>query len=506
MSSKTAKSEFTRLDGLRAAYLTRAEKHAGFTLPRICPPSNYDSNRDSLTHDYQSVGAQAVNHLVNRLMLTMFAPSRPFMRLGLDRVTLKQLLDKGVPADVIETTLAEGEQQAVAELDNRPVRPKLYELLATLTIVGDGLLHLPSDKEEDAAVFGIRDYVIQRTPAGRISTLIVREKVSAVDLTDEARAAYLSTPSRQLKDEDTVHVYHWVTRLDRNKLAETTWVEDTQLPENFTETYSDDACPWVATAWHLKRGQHYGTGHVEDYSGDFAALSALSEAQVKGAILASEFRWLVNPGGMTKPEDLEGSENGAALPGVEGDVTLVANSKPGDLQVVRTIGEDYIRRIGHGFLLNSAMTRDAERVTAEEIRLQAMELETGLGGVYTRLALGLQAPIGRWLLNSIDVDVGGTKLTMRIITGLDALSRNGDLAALRAALADIAGLQQLGPIAGELNLQAVIATIFIGHGIKSDRYLKTPAQKEAEQEQMLANQAAEAGATAAANNMEPPPQ
>lgn len=503
--SKTAKSEFTRLDGLRAAYLTRAEKHAGFTLPRICPPSNYDSNRDSLTHDFQSVGAQAVNHLVNRLMLTLFAPSRPFMRLTLDRKVLAQLTSNGVPIEQVEAALAEGEQQAVAELDNRPIRPKLYELLATLTIVGDGLLYLPRGKDDEAAVYNIRDYVLQRTPGGKISTLIVREKVAATDLTDDARAAYLAS-GKHLKDDDSVHLYHWVRRTSRTGYEETTWIEDVQLPEKFTQTHKEDECPWVSCAWHLKRGQHYGTSHVEDYSGDFAALSALSEAQVKGAILASEFRWLVNPGGMTKPEDLQDSENGAALPGVEGDITLVANSKPGDLQVVRTIGEDYIRRIGHGFLLNSAMTRDAERVTAEEIRAQAMELETGLGGVYTRLALGLQAPLGRWLLAAVDVKLGDTQIKMRIVTGLDALSRNGDLAALRAALADCAALQQLGPIASELNLQAIIATIFIGHGIKADKYLKTADQKAAEREQALADQAAVAGAESVARNPEPQPQ
>ena len=61
-------------------------------------------------------------------------------------------------------------------------------------------------------------------------------------------------------------------------------------------------------------------------------------------------------------EDLENSENGAALPGQEGDVSLVANSKPGDLAVVGNVVQDYIGRIGRGFLLGSATTRDAERV------------------------------------------------------------------------------------------------------------------------------------------------
>ena len=503
---RTAKSEFSRLDGLRSTYLSRAEKHSSFTLTRVCPPSTYDSNRDSLTHDFQSVGAQATNHLINRLMLAMFAPSRPFMRLSIQAKALAVLLTQGVPQAEIDASLAEGEQAATRELDNRPVRPKLYDLLASLVIVGDGLLHLPRDNPDDAAVYNIRDYVLKRTPGGKISYLLVREKVTAADLEDDARQQYMAV-NPKVKDDDVLCMYHEVKRVNANKLQEHTWIEDVKLDEKYSMSHTDADCEWVACAWHLKRGQHYGTGHVEDYSGDFAALSALSEAQVKGAILASEFRWLVNPGGMTKPEDLENSENGAALPGVEGDVTLVANSKPGDLQVVRLIGEDYIRRIGHGFLLNSAMTRDAERVTAEEIRAQAMELETGLGGVYTRLALGLQAPMARWLLNQIDVKIGGsTKIELRIITGLDALSRNGDLAALRGALADIGQLQQIGEAVNELNLREVITTIFVGHGVSPTKYLKSPQQKEAEQEQRNAQMAAQAGTEAAAASINQAPQ
>lgn len=505
MQQARAPAEFTRLDNLRTSYLNRAERYASLTLPRVCPPSNYDANRDSLNFDYQSVGAQATNHLVNRLMLTMFAPSRPFMRLALPTDQLVQLLAAGVPQEEVDAALAAGEQNAIRALDNMPIRPKLYDLLAQLVIVGDGLLYLPRNEPEEAASFGIRDYVIQRTPGGRIGKLIVREKVLALDLTTAARAKVAESKAG-LKDDDVVHVYHCVRKVDRDTYEETTWVDEVDLGEDFRETYSAEDCPWIAVAWNLKRGQHYGTGLVEDYSGDFTALSQMSEAQVKGAILSSEFRWLVNPNGITKPEDLEASENGAAIPGVEGDVVLVTNSKPGDLQVVRTIAEDYIRRIGHGFLLNSAMTRDAERVTAEEIRAQAMELETGLGGVYTRLSLSLQAPIARWLLHGVDIDLSQTKLQVRVVTGLDALSRNGDLAALRAALADCAALQQLGEVASELNLKAVITTIFLGHGIPADKYVKTPEQRQAEQAAQQEQQAREAGTQAAARNIENQPQ
>jgi hypothetical protein len=131
--------------------------------------------------------------------------------------------------------------------------------------------------------------------------------------------------------------------------------------------------------------------------------------------------------------------------------------------------------------MNSAVTRDAERVTTEEIRQQALELETSLGGVYSRLAGTLQLAVARWLLREVKIDVKNTRLKVRIVTGLDALSRNGDLAALRGALGDIAALQNVGPAANELNLAAVINAIFMGWGVRSRKFLKTPDQKAADQ-------------------------
>lgn len=498
MKNKTAASEFTRLDNKRKSYLDRCERYSGYTLTRVCPPINYDVNDDELNVDYQSVGAQLVNHLVNRLMLVMFAPSRPFIRLSLEAKALEELQAKtGVPKIEIEKMLAGGERRASKELDRRPARTKLFDILTNLVVVGDALTHrLPDD---DLEVFDIRDYVIRRTPGGRIAQLVVRESVVWADLDDAAKDRWLETKAEP--DEDKVlTMYRWVTRVDKDNLTESTWLEDVALGGKFDGAYTDADSPWGSFAWHLKRNQDYGTGHVEDYAGDFSALSSLSQAEIQGALLASEFRWLVNPAGQTKVSDLTDSENGAAIPGVDGDVVLVTNSKPNDLRVVNEVAQDYIRRLGQAFLLSSAMTRDAERVTAAEIRRDALELETGLGGVYTRLAGTLQMWIAQWLLRAADLDIKGTKLEVSIITGLDALSRNGDLDALRAALADIGQLQALGPAGNELVLNAVITTIFLGYGLDPSEYLKTPAQKQQEQEAQIQANAANAGATAQATN------
>lgn len=505
--NRTASSEFARLDGLRQGFINRCEKYARFTIPRLAPESGYDLNTTELAQDYQSVGAQGAYHLVNKLMLTLFSPSRPFFRVDLPFQEKQKLVSQlGIDESELEAAFGEGEQAAIKLMDTKPIRPKLFEALLNLIVTGNVAFHL--SKTGTARVFGIKNYVVRRTGTGELRDLIVREKLRFDELEDKVQEALLAGghKAKYAQQECDVELFHWIQRQIGGSYVETTWVDDHKLGEDFEGRYKTELeCPWRALTWNLADGDDYGTGHVEAYAGDFSALSALAEAQLNGAILASEFRWLVNPGGMTKPEDFEGSENGAVLPGVEGDVVLVTNSKQGDLQVTNMIINDYTRRIGQGFLLGSAVTRDAERVTAEEIRQQAAELETGLGGVYTRLAVDLQGFLARWLIAQTGVSLNGTKLEVRIITGLDAMSRNGDLNALRMALQDLAGLQNLGPALGELNLNAVVTSIFLGHGLTPRKYVKTPEQRQADQEAQqqaeMQQMAAEQGSRAAANQV-----
>lgn len=507
MQDKTAHGEFVRLDGLRRGFLNRCEKYAAFTHPRLMTEEGYAQATTELAHDWQSVGAQATNHLVNKLMLALFAPSRPFFRLEADAKWKAQAVQQGIDEALIDAALSKAERDAVRELDTRPLRPKLYQLLMNLVVMGNVLFYLPRKDKEEARVFGLKNFVCRRTGAGKIKEVIIRECLLFDELEPDVQAIFQGNKAARRYQPDTkVDYYRWLKRSVAGRITLTQWVDSHQLPEQYDGDWSEEQSPWRVLTWQLADKDDYGTGHVEDYAGDFAALSSLSQAQVEGAILASEFRWLVNPGGMTKPEDLQDSDNGAALPGVEGDVSLIANSKPGDLQVIQAVAADYIRRIGQGFLLGSAVTRNAERVTAEEIRQQATELETSLGGVYSRIAVDLQAPIADWLLLAIKFSLAGTQIKRSIVTGLDALSRAGDLDALRAALADLA---QIGVLPDDLRavikLDAVVSTIFAGHGIEARKYVKdanerqadAQAAQEAEQQQVAAAE----GARAAANQI-----
>jgi len=489
-----AAGRWAQLDGLRRGFITRCENYAAYTLPKICLPDNQNDNNRDVSQDFQAVGAQSTNNLANKLMLALFAPSRPFFRLDPSKAVKKQIAEAGADDTQITDALAEAEKSAIAALDKKAIRPKLYEAVKHLIVTGNVLI----DLSDLFRVIGIKKYAVRRSISGKLLEILIADKMVIDELDDDIKgmaALYLgANMDRQ------VTLYRWIVRDLNGDYKMTQWVDNYQLPKKFNGKWSEDNLPYRPLTWDLADGQHYGTGLVEDYENDFSGLSALSRAQVQGAILASEFRWLVNPAGMTRVEDFESTANGGALPGTEGDVTLIQSGKSGDLQITMQMAAEYVNRIARAFLLGSALTRDAERVTAEEIRMNAQELETSLGGAYSRIAVDFQLPMARWLLKEIDVPTGKDTFEPTIVTGLDALSRGGDLDELKLWLADVAAINNLPPAAiQELNLGALYKALATPRRIKVDAYLKTDEQKQAELQQAQQIQAQQARMQAGAN-------
>lgn len=491
-----AMARYKQLDGERRSFLTRCELYAHYTLPKLCVPNGYKQNSDELAHDFQAVGAQAVNHLANKIMLALFSPGNPFFRADPDDALVKKMKDLGVDDDALTTLLAAGEKKAIGELDRMALRPKLYEAVKNLIVTGNVLLCLEKD---NARVIGLKKYVVRRGLDGEVVELLVKDEVLFDEL-DPNVQAHVHTFTHYEQDRK-VCMYRWIKRLPSGDYVMDQWVDQFQLPKQFSGKWPEAHMPYRALTWDLSDDAHYGTGLVEDYKGDFAGLSALSKSQIMGAILASEFRWLVNPGGMTSVEDLMRSENGAAIPGNENDVSIVQSNKSGDLQVVGAVTAEYIKRIGMGFLLGTAATRNAERVTAEEIRMQANELETSLGGAYSRLAIDFQLPMAYWLLAKVGMNVRGTAVIPRIITGMEALSRNGDLDDLKQWLADAQAVGQVAEQLPVLKLSAILTALALPRRIDTTKFLETPeetaARNQAAQDQQTQAMAQQEGIKAA---------
>jgi len=160
-----------------------------------------------------------------------------------------------------------------------------------------------------------------------------------------------------------------------------------------------------------------------------------------------------------------------------------------DFRVSELVIGRITERLSYAFLLNSSVRRDAERVTAEEIRYMAQELESSLGGTYSLLSTDFQLPLVRLVLDRLSK---GGKLPElpeivkpQIVAGLEGLGRGYDLNRLQMLLQY---LQPFGPDAlmSEMNLSDYIDRLGASLGIDMLGLLKTPEQKQIEAQQRQA--------------------
>jgi hypothetical protein len=213
-------------------------------------------------------------------------------------------------------------------------------------------------------------------------------------------------------------------------------------------TYPVEGCPWVPVRFSRIDGSDYGRSYCEDYKGDLISLEAFSRALVEGGGALAKVLFLVNPMGMTNVKDLAETPNCGFAAGRVDDVSCLQPGKIMDLRAAAEIADKIERRLASVFLLNQSVQRAAERVTAEEIRLIAEDLETALGGVYSLLAEEFQLPYVRCKLLRLQKQRRMPPLPKNVVrptvtTGMEALGRSSDKAKLLEFAG--AGAQLLGP-------------------------------------------------------------
>ena len=196
---------------------------------------------------------------------------------------------------------------------------------------------------------------------------------------------------------------------------------------------------------------------------------------------------MVRPNGTTKAKNIAQAPNGAIITGDVNDVGTLQVQKAMDFRVSMETMRIISDRLSFAFLLNSSVQRNAERVTAEEVRYMAQELETALGGVYSILSQEFQMPLVKLILNNLQSQGKMPKLpkdTVKptIVTGMEALGRGQDLNKLAQFLQY---LQPLGieVLQSEMNISDYIDRLGASLGIDTNGLIKSDEQKQAEAEQ-----------------------
>ena len=474
--------QYSTMTTSRESFLKRAREASKLTIPTLIPESGHTYTSDYPT-PYQSIGARGVNNLASKMLMALLPPNSPFFRLIIDDFDLANLIgeDKRGP---VEEGLAKIERAALHEIEAEAMRVPIYEALKHLIVGGNALLHLPN--KGVMRVFHLDSYTVKRDVQGNILKIIVKETLSAKTLPVELQK-YVDTSA-----EDTYRTYDLFTCIKREAKRYEIFqeIQGNPIEESFGQ-YPLDQLPWIPLRFNRIDNEDYGRGFVEEYIGDLKSVEGLSQAIVEGSAAAAKVLFLVKPNGTTKLRTLAESPNGAIVAGDANDVSTLQLNKSTDFRVANEMLQYLTNRLQFAFLMNSSVERQAERVTAEEIRYKAQELEMALGGVYSVLSQELQVPLVKLLLARLTKQGKMPKFPKNtvkpeIVTGVEALGRGQDLNKLATFLQY---LQPLGQqiIAQEMNIGDYIDRLGASLGIDTSGLIKTSEEKQMEK-QMIEQQ------------------
>ena len=475
----------------RESYLNRARECAKLTIPTLLKDqgSNWATTFQT---PFQSIGARGVNHLASKLLLTLLPPNSPFFRLTIDDFDIEELVGSE-QRGAVEEGFAKIERSAMNEIETEAYRVPVFEALKHLITTGNCLLYLPEDG--GMRVFHLDRYICKRDPMGNHLYIITKESLDAKTVPENARVA-LGLPSPQeLSPESPDKPYELFTYVcNKGKY----WhihqeIGTTVIPESYGK-FPIDKNPFIALRFSRVDGESYGRGLVEEYLGDLKSLEALSQAIVEGSAAASKVLFLVRPNGTTRIKTIADAPSGAIVQGDSNDVSTLQVEKFNDFKISQDMARDIQERLAAAFLLNSSVQRNAERVTAEEIRFMAQELESTLGGVYSVLSQEFQLPLINILLGKMVKQKKMPKFPKesvkpQIVTGMEALGRGQDLNKLSQFLEY---LTPLGPevLSQKLNIDDYMDRLGASLGIDTGGLIKTDEQIQ--QEQAEAQQAQQA--------------
>lgn len=511
----TAKERFESGMSQAQAILDVARECAALTDPPVLPPLGQVST-DSLPESYQSIGPYGVLSMVGRMLSELYPPGFPWFQLVLKpEVQYSPDLD---PKEILEMNrlLMLVELQVQATLETSGLRPndnsapsgflsQKVKSLRQLVVTGDTLERLEDDFR--IRVYRRDQYTTKRDSRGDVMEHITQESVDPFSLSKEdfAKTGLDREKLQQVSAKDRQQPLH--TSVDWQPWTKT-WVIEQWINGNKINEMEESVSPYFATPFRLAADEDYGRGHVELNIGNVRSVNTLEKRNLDILGIISKVVPVIDHGSPTRPHDLT-LETGVPIRGRvrDGQVQDVAFLAHGNIAEHRSLTDGINRKtqeLAKAFLVESASTRDAERVTKYERQRNAMELNSAIGGVYPSISDHQHLPMLRRALHVMKNKklLPSKKLTediydIRSLTGLSAIvseQRAGNL----LELAQVG--QALGPEAlRRIDVGVLMETYMTYRNMYEPGLRKTDEQLAAEDEQALLRQAQEAAVEAGAD-------
>ena len=478
-----ARERYNQLSNARQMFLDKAVECSELTLPYLIDDDiSSRPNHKSLKVPWQSVGAKCVVTLAAKLMLAVLPPQTSFFKLQVRDDKLGEELDPKIRSE-LDLSFSKMERMIMDYIAASNDRVAVHQALKHLIVGGNALIFMGKD---GIKTFPLTRYVINRDGDGNVLEIVTKELISRKVLDIELPEPKPNTgidESSTTNDDVTIYTY---VKLDKSS-GRWVWHQeafDKIIPDT-RSTAPKNASPWLPLRFNTVDGEDYGRGRVEEFLGDLKSLDGLSQSLIEGAAAASKVVFLVSPSSTTKPATIAKAGNGAIVQGRPEDVAVIQVGKTADFSTAANMAAAIEKRLLEAFLVMNV--RNAERVTAEEVRLTQLELEQQLGGIFSLLVIEFLIPyLNRTLLvlqrsNQIP-KLPKDIVRPTIVAGVNALGRGQDRESLTAFVGTIA--QTLGPeaLVQYINPLEAIKRLAAAQGIDVLNLVKTEQQLEEEQQ------------------------
>ena len=491
-SGGAIKTRYDKLSMEREFYLDRARKNAELTIPALMPPlgSNYSTQ---LPTPFQSVGARGLNNLASKMLLAFLPPNISFFKYEVSETVIKEASqdpEAKLTIGEVEKVLASQSRDILKEINQSNTRVSLFEGFKHVFAVGNVLVNFP-EKTNNIKLYKLDRYVVVRDSDGNILELIIKEDLSPISMPKDIKYLCMiddDDTSNENTDKD-ISIYTRIEYEEESDMYEITQECNGVIIPQSKGSYPKDKLPYVALRGIAVDGENYGRSYIEEYYGDLKSLEELYKILIQGNAAAAKMLWMVNPNGTTKKQDIARAPNNAVITGNAADVTVIRSDKQADFSIASNLVRQIEDRLGYAFLLNTSIQRTGERVTAEEIRFMAKELEDSLGGMFTTLTQELMIPLLNNILNRLTKQGKIPKIPNNtakpvLTVGLEAIGRNEELNKLQMFVQSLASLQANSM----LNMDEVVKRI--GNALNVDMEGLIKSKEEIMQEQQQAQQMA----------------
>ena len=506
---KTAAQRYEDLQSDRDYYLSRGRSCARLTIPYLIPTSSEPvaNTKETYPVPWNGIGARGCLNLASRMLLALLPPTQQFFRFSLDEAELNAQGVSPEQKSDFEQALSQIERQVLREIEASNDRVVFHEALLHLIVGGNALLYVAP---EGLRCFHLNRYVCSRDPMGNPLEVITCEQLAIETLPQKVQDMVrnpeeddditsgliddISQPVPRRDSGDTVRIYTYVKweKNGQGKKGTVKWHQEVnnKLIPGSEGRAPEDVSPWMPLRMTRSDGQMYGISYVEAAAlADLQTVEALCQAIAEGSLASSKILFLVKPSGVTKASNLASAPNGSFVTGDPNDVMALQVQKSTDLQVAMQGKTQIEARLSQAFML--ADVRDSERTTAEEVRLQALQIENSLGSIYSILQTEFQIPYVSRKLDILQRENKVPKLPKELVkpvmtVGLAAVGRGNDLEQLVRFMTTLG--QTMGPegLQTYLKPSELIKRFAYSMGIDTVGLIKT--EEELAQEQQAAQQ------------------